>query len=251
MLGSETWVVIAAGLAGAAIVVGVAIWFRDRGHEPEDVTLGFLGPSFAALYLLVLAVSLATEWQTIGNASQAAGNEASAVRELYWSAAGLPAGPAAQLRQRTLAYANAVVRHDWPQMERGTLDNQTEQMLSSLNTFVLRLNPPNAAATNAQLDAVNQIGILETARDQRAGAAGSRLPSGLMASVIATSVMVTAFPFVVGIRTSAPSIALLAVATALVTISVVVVFQLNHPFTGPLAVTPSSMQTVITQLTTP
>jgi hypothetical protein len=49
------------------------------------VTLGFIGPSLAAMYLLVLALALATEWQTTGSAQQAVGNEAVAVRQIYWS----------------------------------------------------------------------------------------------------------------------------------------------------------------------
>jgi hypothetical protein len=251
VLGSETWIVLLAGLAGAGVVVGLAVWFRDRGGEPEDVTIGFLGPSLAALYLLVLAVALATEWQTIGDASQAASSEASAVRQLYWSAAGLPSGPANQVRERTIAYADAVVSHDWPQMKQGAVDDQTELMLNSLNTYILRINPPDASATNAQLDAISQLGNVESAREQRADAAAARLPTGLLASVIATSLVVAAFPFVGGIRTSAPSVALAAVQTALVTIGVVVVFQLDHPYNGPLAVTSSSMQSVVSQLTTP
>jgi hypothetical protein len=72
MFGSEAWVVLRTGAACALIAVVVARILADRGHEPEDVTIGFLGPSLAALYLLILAVSLASEWQTIGDASQAA-----------------------------------------------------------------------------------------------------------------------------------------------------------------------------------
>jgi hypothetical protein len=180
MFGREALIVIIAALVGAAIVLGVARWIRDRGGEPEDVTIGFLGPSLAALYLLVLAVSLATEWQTIGDASQAAGNEATAIRELYWSTDGLAPGPAAV---------------------------------------------------------------------QRVSDAGSQLPLGLMTAVIVTSLVVAVFPFAGGLRTRGPGLALAAVQAALVTVGIVVVFQLNHPYSGPLSVGPAAMQSVLTQLT--
>lgn len=251
MFGSETLVILIAGLAGALIVVGVAWWFRDHGREPEDLTIGFLGPSLAALYLLVLAVALATEWQTIGDANSSASSEASAVRQLYWSATGLPTGQAAQVRQQALAYANAVVAHDWPQMRHGFVDDQTERMLTSLNGYVLGINPPTAQSTNAQLSAITQLNSMVNARDQRATDAGTKLPIGLVAGVIATSCVVAAFPFIGGIRTTVPSIAVAAVQAALVAVGVVVVFQLNHVYSGPLAVKPYAMHSVITELTGP
>lgn len=249
MFGAETWVVLVTGLAGALIVTGVAWWLRDRGSEPEDLTIGFLGPSLAALYLLVLAVALATEWQTIGNATSSAATEASAVRQLYWSASGLPQAQATQVRQQTLAYADAVVDHDWPQMQHGYVDDQTERMLTSLNGYVLGINPPTAQATNAQLAAITQLSSMFNARDQRATAAGTKLPLGLVAGVIATSCVVAAFPFIGGIRTSAASITVAAMQAALVAVGVVVVFQLNHVYSGPLAVTPAEMHSVIAELT--
>jgi hypothetical protein len=249
MFGHETLIVVIAGLTGALIVFGVARWVRDRGGEPEDVTIGFLGPSLAALYLLVLAVALATEWQTIGDASQAAGNEATAIHQLYWTAEGLPAGPAAVIRKDAVAYANAVITHDWPQMQQNDVDDDTARMLAVMNTYVLRLDPSDASASAVQLDAISQIGNAESAREERVADAGARLPLGLMAAVVVTSLVVATFPFAGGLRTRGPGLALAAVQAGLVAVGVVVVFQLNHPYSGPLAVGPSSMQSVLTQLT--
>lgn len=249
MFGHEALIVIIAALVGAVIVYGVARWIRDRGGEPEDVTIGFLGPSLAALYLLVLAVALATEWQTIGDASQAAGNEATAIRELNWAADGLPTGPAAVIRADTVAYANAVISHDWPQMQHNDVDDETARMLAGMNTYVLRLDPSDASASAVQLDAISQIGNAESAREDRVADASARLPLGLLAAVIVTSLVVAVFPFAGGLRTRGAGLALAAVQAALVTVGIVVVFQLNHPYSGPLAVGPASMQSVLAQLT--
>lgn len=107
LLGPETWIVLAAGAVSAAIAAAIAWLVRKREFEPEDITIGFLGPSLAAMYLVVLAIALATEWQTIGSAQQqAAGNEAVAVRQLYWAASGLPPTSANQLRHQVRDYAS-------------------------------------------------------------------------------------------------------------------------------------------------
>jgi hypothetical protein len=244
----DSLTVVIAGLLGAAAACLLGWALRRRKAEPEDVTLGFLGPSLAALYLLVLALSVAAEWGTISDAHQGVTTEASAVRELYWSSNGLPASAGATIRTQAREYATAVVDHDWPLMRRGTLDDQTLNMLSAMESTVLKINPANAAASTAQEDALNQLGTLATARAQREDDAAVRLPIGVLAAVVATSVVMALFPFAVGIRPTLPSIMLASTQAALVTIGVVVVFQLNHAYSGPLAVQPDALTAFIHQI---
>jgi Protein of unknown function (DUF4239) len=240
-----------AGLLGAAAACMLGWALRRRKAEPEDVTLGFLGPSLAALYLLVLALAVAAEWGTISDAHQAATTEASAARQLYWSSAGLPATAAGPLSLEVRQYAATVVNHDWPLMRGGALDDQTLDMLGAMESTVLKVNPPNAAASAAQTDALNQLSTLAAVRAQREDDAGVRLPTGVLAAVIATSVVVALFPFAVGIRPTLPSIVLASTQAALVTIGAVAVFQLNHPYSGPLAVQPGPMAALSQQIGAP
>jgi hypothetical protein len=244
MWGQETWTILLAGLISAGAAAGVAWFLRKREFEPEDVTIGFIGPSLAAMYLLVLALSLATEWQTISSAQQAVGNEAVAVRQVYWAASGLPEPAAGDLESQVRGYLSTVINHDWPQMERGTLDNRSDQLLSTMGTFVLRINTTTSGASNAQQYALGQLSVLASARAQRAGAAESRLPLGVLVAVIVTSLFVCAFPFAGGMKSERVCVTIAILQTALVAVCVVVVFQLDNPFTGPLATTPGPLTTV-------
>jgi len=245
MLGQETWWVLLAGILGAAAAAGVLWFLREREFEPKDITLGFLGPSLAAMYLLVLALAFATEWTTISSAQQAVGNEAVAVRQIYWAAQGLPAPAEASLDSQIHEYLVTVIDHDWPQMQQGVLDNRSDQQLEAMSTYLLRLNATTSGASNAQQFALGQLSVLASARAQRADAADSRLPIGVMAAVVITSLIVCVFPFVGGIKTDGVSMTIAILQTALVVVAVMVVFQLNNPFTGPLATTPSSLTTVV------
>ena len=248
MWGQETWTVLLAGGISAAVAAGIAWFLRKREFEPEDVTIGFLGPSLAAMYLLVLALSLATEWQAISSAQQAVGNEAVAVRQIYWAASGLPEPAAADLTSQVRGYLSTVIDHDWPQMESGTLDERSDQLLSGMSTYVLRLNTTTSGASNAQQYAIGQLSVLASARAERVNAAESRLPLGVLMAVIATSLIVCVFPFAGGIRSDRVCVAIAVLQASLVTVSVVVVFQLDNPFTGPLATTPGPLTVVAAQV---
>jgi hypothetical protein len=248
MLGRETGILLAAGAISAGLA-GVIEWFsRHRGQEAEDVTIGFLGPSLAAMFLLVLALALATEWQTIGSAQQAVSNEAVAVQQVYWAANGLPPADADTLRTQLRGYVSTVLHHDWPEMEHGTLDNESLSQLTAMSTFTLRLDTQTSGAADAQQYATGQLSALASARAQREGAAESRLPVGLLAAVIATSVIIIVFPFAGGIKRAKSPITVAIVQAALVAIGVVVIFQLNNPFAGPLATDPGPLVTVAAQI---
>lgn len=247
----DIWVLLLSGLAGAAAAALLGWGLRKRKAEPEDVTLGFLGPSLAAIYLLVLALSVAAEWGTIGDAHQGATTEASALHQLYWAAAGLPPAAEATLQEQVREYAATVVNHDWPQMRQATLDDKSEDLIGEMKETVLKVNPPTAAASAAQTDALNQLTTLAGVRAQREDDAIVKLPSGLLAGVIAISVVIALFPFVVGIRPVLPSMILAAMQAALVAIGIVVVFQLDHAYSGPLAVQPDPMQNLISQIGAP
>ena len=248
MLGQETWILLVTGTASAIVAAAIAWYMRDRKREPEDVTLSFIGPSLAAMYLLVLALALATEWQAIGSAQQAVGNEAVAIRQVYWAASGLPPSAGGTLRAQIRGYVTAVMDHDWPQMEHGTLDDASLKLLTAMTTSLLEVNTETARAANAQSYATGQLSALVTSRAQRASAAQSRLPIGVLIAVAVTSLIVGVFPFAGGIRSDRASLSVAVLQAVLVAVTVVVVIQLDNPFTGPLGTGPGPISAVAAEV---
>jgi hypothetical protein len=248
ILGRETWILLVTAVAGGGAAAAIAWYLRDHKREPEDVTLGFIGPSLAAMYLLVLALALATEWQTIGSAQQAVGNEAVAVRQIYWAASGLPPAARNTLRAQVRGYVTTVVDHDWPEMERGTLDDASLTQLTAMSASLLQVNTQTSGAANAQAYATGELGALLTARAGRESAAESRLPLGVLIAVVLTSLIVGLFPFAGAIRSEKASISVAVLQSVLVAVAVVVVFQLNNPYTGPLGTGPGPISAVAAEI---
>jgi hypothetical protein len=48
-MGREAWMLLVAGVAAAGVAAAIARYLRDREREPDDVTIGFIGPSLAAM----------------------------------------------------------------------------------------------------------------------------------------------------------------------------------------------------------
>jgi hypothetical protein len=142
------------------------------------------------------------------------------------------------------AYLGTVIGHVWRQMAQGTLDGASDKQLSAISAFVLRFDATTSAASNAQQYAISQLSVLASARAERENAVGSRLPLGVIAAVVVTSLIVAIFPFAGGIRSEKVSVTIAVLQAALVAVTVVVVFQLNNPFAGPLATTPGPLTEV-------
>jgi hypothetical protein len=66
----------------------------------------------------------------------------------------------------------------------------------------------------------------------------------LLAAVLAMSVVVITFPFAGGLRVSTVSLSMAGLQAVLVAVGVVVVFQLNLAYAGPLAVSPAAIEAV-------
>ena len=66
----------------------------------------------------------------------------------------------------------------------------------------------------------------------------------MLAAVLATSAVVIAFPFAGGLRSSTVCLTVAGLQAVLVAVGVVVVFQLNLAYSGPLAVGPGTIQAV-------
>ncbi len=133
-------------------------------------------------------------------------------------------------------------------MERGTLDDASLKLLTAMSTSVLEVNAETSTAGNAQSYATGQLGALVTSRAQRESAAESRLPIGVLIAVVMTSLIVSVFPFAGGIRSDRASISVAVLQAVLVAVAVVVVFQLNNPFTGPLGTGPGPVSAVAAEV---
>ena len=117
-----------------------------------------------------------------------------------------------------------------------------------MSTSLLQLNPATSAAATAQQYALAQTSAIATARAQRQGDASPncRPACSRPCSRPRSSCACSRSPG--GYGRPAISITMAALQAALVTVGVVVVFQLNNPFTGPLATGPDPIASVASQI---
>ena len=123
--------------------------------------IGIVGPFFASVAVLfsLFAAFLANDVRHQSDeAAQAVAREADGLRSIMRLTEALGA-PAAPLHAAALAYANAVLSQEWPDMRRGAI--LTENLLPLRNLILAVLTPELAASTPAAAHQALVDGLVE------------------------------------------------------------------------------------------
>src|SRR5580692_12892120 len=94
------------------------IWPREKRQVHNDL-IGWQLNIIGTTYAVILGFMLYTVWTDFVAANLNVDLEASALRNVYRLAAGLPEHQRVQLQLQSRSYAQAVIDQDWPAMASG------------------------------------------------------------------------------------------------------------------------------------
>src|ERR1700748_2456791 len=116
----QDFVILIATLAAALGFMAVLnrLWPQEKRSVNNDL-IGWQLTIVGNTYAVILGFMLYTVWTAYGEAQINVDSAATALRDLYRSADGLPEPQRTQLKQEAVAYAAAVIDQDWPEMADG------------------------------------------------------------------------------------------------------------------------------------
>src|ERR1700727_1110889 len=95
-------------------------WPREKRQIHNDL-IGWQLNILGTTYAVILGFMLYTVWTDFGSANLNVDLEASALRNVYRLAEGLPEPQRVLLQLQARSYADAVIGRDWPEMARAQL----------------------------------------------------------------------------------------------------------------------------------
>jgi Protein of unknown function (DUF4239) len=206
-------------------------WPVARRYTNNDL-IGWQLSVLGTTYAVILGFMLYTEWTGFRDAELNVDLEASAVRNLYRLAEGLPAQQRAQLEQQTRAYADAVVRQDWPAMEIGRLPEESHEVNESMWRTLMSIKSSSTSEATAADHALSELTTLTKHRRTRLLQSASELPSifwcVLLSGAVLTIISVSMF------GSGNPRLHTIQVMsiTLLVTLVMLAIADVNYPFRG-------------------
>ncbi|MEU6592448.1 hypothetical protein ABZ923_25005 [Streptomyces sp. NPDC046881] len=235
----ETFAVVVgiAMVAAGIVVVRHHYWPPAPDEEPREDVAEYISMMVGVLYALVLGLSMVSVWETRSGAVGHVQAEASAAHQIRLLSAGLPALEGERTRDAVDAYVHHVLSAEWPAMTQGQPPGARGWEL--LNDLRAAGQVP-AGATPAQQatlqETLAQLSALDDARRGREADVADALSPVLWFGLIVGGVLTVVFMFMFGVRRSLTHVVMVMGLTALITFTVLLVYQLNQTFTGMFAV---------------
>ncbi|MEV5599504.1 hypothetical protein [Streptomyces sp. NPDC052496] len=225
-------------VAVIALILGLIAhhFLRRRDDEADDEGLSvkdLLGP-VQTLTVLILAFVLATAAGSYNRAEEAVHSEANAADHLAETAEYLPdAAQRRRVQADVICYTRAVRHYEWPTMADGHSSSVPSVWTADLRAAFKDIGPDKSA-----------FGMLVGADDSRAKARQARLTESTAAvppavywfMLVLLSITVISLSLCIPRRRNRPQLAALAMATALLTATLLLVHDAERPFGGAISV---------------
>ncbi|WP_084337411.1 DUF4239 domain-containing protein [Actinomadura oligospora] len=233
-------VVIVAVLVASVLIGLGAMWIRrSRGGSGEGSVAAkdLLGPVLT-LTVLVLAFVLVAASKSYDDARNAAADEANAVSNLYESAAYAPQAQRQQIEASMACYARAVVHHEW-EIDNGKLSPVVSHWSSQVRTAFAGVATSSSPIFGTLISADQKRG---ESRITRVDESQSKTPGAIYIVVlIALAMALIGFALLMPTTGNRPHIIALVAVGVLFGLVLLLIRDLEAPFTGNVTIAPTAM----------
>jgi hypothetical protein len=238
--------VVMVSLAGLALVRRFIPPERMAGHT--DVA-GYIYAVLGVIYAVILAQVVVAAWGEYEDARTAASDEANAILNLYRLSREWPAADHEAVRSGLIDYAHHVVTVEWADLAEGDLmsainPSPTDRLWSIYDE--IGVSP--AGATPPFAASLDQLDALDGARRTRFLLAASGLPQMMSATLLLGGAITVGFSYFFAVENRWVHALLTGSLAVMVSLLLLLEFQLESPFDGIDAIEPTAMQVVIKEL---
>jgi len=245
------WIFLGALLAsGLSVYLVHRYWAHDKRREHTDVA-GFMFAGVAVLYAVLLAFVVILGWETLNSAHATTYTEADQLSNIYWIARSLPAPQGPAIEDLSLKYAHTVIDREWPLMNEGKTSPEAQDLLTQIRADVFGFSPRTRQQQVLYEQAVVSVNGLTAARRDRVDAMTEEVPEPIWVALIVGAAITIAFCLLFGVKNIAVHIGMVLAITALITISLILIKDMQYPFAGNPRVGPEAFEVFLRAIPSP
>jgi len=225
-------------------------WVGVERLVQNNEIAGFKFATVGVIYAVLLAFTVIVVWEKFSAAETAVDQEAASIAALFRYAEG--AQPeAVALRAAILNYAKTAITDDWPAMAHEKESHATTRALDAVYGAALALNRTETRDTADMSEVFAQIDNVTASRRIRLHLATGFVPNVIWAALFAGGFLTIGFTLFFGSKNLLAQVTMTGVLSILVTLGLVVIVSIDHPFTGPVQVHPDPLADVLADLEQP
>jgi Protein of unknown function (DUF4239) len=228
-------IAVFAGVACAVLVLTRRALPRVDFRAHNDV-VGVFTSIVGSLFTVMVAFIIAIVWQEFNVTQQRVATEVASAKDLWHIAAGFPPPLTHRLQTTMTTYARMMVDDEWPAMRHGGDSRAAEVMLSGAYEDVIRFQPSRPGEAVVQSAALQDFSALRDARQNRLDDNRRGIAPFEWGTLLLGSAAVIILCCLVGIANRRMHFVLVAAVAAMIAAAFVLIFELDYPFRGDVAV---------------
>ncbi|WP_422742772.1 DUF4239 domain-containing protein [Mycobacterium sp. WMMD1722] len=223
------------GLSVLGLIVFRRVTRSERFESANDVT----AQTFALagiLYAVLVAFVVVVVWEQFADAKAAAESEANAISDLLRDSETLPPESREAVRASLVAYAEDVVNDEFVRLHHGEAIEQQSDQLSQIWQSYLDVRPVTQIQIAFLNEDIGKLNDLGSSRKVRISSGDAEIPTELWVLLVGGGAVMLTFTYLFGTKHIAVHAASVALAGALLSFVLYLIFALEHPFVGDLSV---------------
>jgi hypothetical protein len=202
-------------------------------------------------YGLIAALTAVKVWDQYGQVQRVAGGEATAISALWRDFSGYPSPTRETLRGELREYTQQIIQHAFPEMHEGRVPTEGVHLVDAIQDTLFAFEPVTERQKLIHAETLRAFNHMALARRDRVDAANTGLPGVLWAVLLPGAfgcILLSLF-----YRIEEPLLQYVCTVGlgGFVAMVLFVVFALDRPFMGDLAIQPDSYQQVFEHLMKP
>jgi hypothetical protein len=207
------------------------LWPREKRQAHNDL-IGWQLNIIGTTYAVILGFMLYTVWTDYGAANLNVDLEASALRNVYRLAEGLPQEQRGKLQLQSRSYAVAVITQDWPEMANDHIPEESHDINQAMWKTLMSVKLATPSEIVAEDHALSELSSLTEHRRTRLLQSSYRLPTIFWGVLIIGAFLTIASASMFGSGNVTLHTIQVFSFTLLITLVLLAIADVNHPFRG-------------------
>lgn len=232
-------VALAAGVAAYLVNTRIPASTRQDYRDGSGVITGIVGTLFAISVGLVVVAA----WGQVNSATQNTSTEASNLIDVFWYSRTLPAEDKEMVQGLATSYATSVIGEEWPLMaDQRRMSDASWNAIEQLRAHFQTIQPGSGGASARYGQAMTRMQAVLEARRTRAQMVDTGVPPLLWLALGGCGLIVMLPAVLCGSPVRRVHVTMAAIVGGLVGIVLFLVYQLDFPFSGGVAISAEAFE---------
>lgn len=210
---------------------------------------GFLFNALGLIYAVLIAFVVYASWEEYNSAQVICDKEANLMQDLYLNSDGLPEQYRTALKENIILYLRKVIDEDWPLLSEDKRNPETRKIL--LDIWNIYVNMDSLDTKKEKIfysESVSKLDDVTENRRLRISSGQNHIPVVIWIVILIGALTSVGFSLFFGTRNlkvQAIMTSLFALTNAII---IVLILNLDHPFTGDIKIKPEPYEEVLNNL---